>query len=157
MKRLFLINCFHSALSESVTKLEVKRVRKWNIGVKSVIKRQLKHFWEALWSRMKRKIKPVLRKWFSFIPPKNVRKALVILPVWKWNIARHGLRYRFYIWRLKKIDVKQYYGGRAGSYLISIFQIYKYILNRKNYISNRDQFPQSAVIFWNPQNTVSNR
>ena len=96
MERLFLIHFFHSALSESVIKPEVQGVRKWNIGVKRV-KRQLKHFWEALWRRMKRKIKPVLRKWFSFIPPKNVRQALVIPPVWKWNIVRRGLRWRFYI------------------------------------------------------------
>ena len=52
---------------------------------------------------------------------------------------------------------KLFYRGRAGSYLIDIFQIYKYIVNRKKYISNRDSFPKSAVTFWNRQNTISNR
>ena len=62
-------------------------------------------------------------------------------------------------WRLRKLQGwnKLLYGGRAGSYLINIFQIYKYILNRKDYISNRDPFPKSAVIFWNRQNTISKR
>ena len=40
--------------------------------------------------------------------------------------------------------------------LFSNLQIYKYNFKQKNYISIRDSFPKSAVVFWNRQNTISN-
>ena len=40
--------------------------------------------------------------------------------------------------------------------LFSNLQIYKYNFKQKNYISIRDSFPKSAVVFWNRQNPISN-